>query len=69
MAMAPLGRDPRPAFAELRRLRDQAEQRLGRAFPILSMGMSDDFEAAVAEGSTMVRLGRVLFGKVPSISI
>ena len=35
----------------------------------LSMGMSDDFEAAVAEGSTMVRLGRVLFGNVPSISI
>jgi pyridoxal phosphate enzyme (YggS family) len=69
MAMAPLGRDPRPAFAELRRLRDEAEQRLGRAFPILSMGMSDDFEAAVAEGSTMVRLGRVLFGNVPSISI
>ena len=67
MAMAPAGRDPRPAFAELRRLRDEAEQRLGRRFPILSMGMSDDFEAAVAEGSTMVRLGRVLFGKVPSI--
>ena len=67
MAMAPAGRDPRPAFAELRRLRDEAEQRLGRAFPILSMGMSEDFEAAVAEGSTMVRLGRVLFGNVPSI--
>ena len=61
MGMAPLGADPRPAFADLRRLRDEAEQRLGRALPILSMGMSEDFEAAVQEGSTMLRLGRVLF--------
>jgi pyridoxal phosphate enzyme (YggS family) len=61
MGMAPLGADPRPAFAELRRLRDQAEQRLGSALPILSMGMSEDFEAAVRAGSTMLRLGRVLF--------
>ena len=61
MGMAPLGADPRPAFADLRRLRDESEQRLGRALPILSMGMSEDFEAAVREGSTMLRLGRVLF--------
>jgi pyridoxal phosphate enzyme (YggS family) len=62
MAMGPAAGDSRPAFAELRRLRDQVEQRLGRELPILSMGMSDDFEDAVREGSTMLRLGRVLFG-------
>ncbi len=62
MAIGPAGTDPRPAFAELRRLRDAVEQRLGRPLPVLSMGMSDDLEAAVAEGSTMVRVGRALFG-------
>jgi pyridoxal phosphate enzyme (YggS family) len=61
MGMAPLGGDPRPAFAELRGLRDEAQQRLGRRLPVLSMGMSEDFEAAVQAGSTMLRLGRVLF--------
>lgn len=62
MAIGPSTGDPRPAFAELRRLRDGAEQRLGRALPVLSMGMSADLEAAVAEGSTMVRVGTALFG-------
>ncbi|MDQ6774203.1 MAG: YggS family pyridoxal phosphate-dependent enzyme [Candidatus Dormibacteraeota bacterium] len=66
MAIAPLGADPGPSFRFLRRLRDEAEQRLGRELPMLSMGMSDDFEAAVREGSTMVRLGRVLFGLADS---
>jgi len=64
--MGPTDRDPRPAYAELRRLRDEAEQRLGRELPILSMGMSDDLEAAVAEGSTMLRIGRALFGDRPA---
>jgi pyridoxal phosphate enzyme (YggS family) len=62
MCMGPLHADPAPAFAELRRLRDEAEQRLGSALPVLSMGMSDDFDAALAAGSTMLRLGRFLFG-------
>jgi pyridoxal phosphate enzyme (YggS family) len=62
MAMGPADVDPTPAFKELKSLRDAAEQRLGRALPILSMGMSSDFEAAVAAGSTMLRLGQVLFG-------
>jgi hypothetical protein len=62
MALGPARGDSRQAFAELRRLRDQVEQRLGRALPILSMGMSDDLEAAVRQGSTMLRLGRALFG-------
>jgi pyridoxal phosphate enzyme (YggS family) len=61
MGMAPLGGDPQPAFVELRRLRDEAEQRLGRALPVLSMGMSEDLEAAVRAGSTMLRVGRALF--------
>lgn len=62
MGMGPQAGDPGPAFAELRRLRESAEQRLGQALPILSMGMSGDFETAVREGSTMLRLGTVLFG-------
>jgi len=66
MAMGPSEGDPRPAFEELRQLRDQAEQRLGKRLPVLSMGMSGDFEAAVEAGSTMVRLGQALFGPRPS---
>ena len=65
MAMAPADRNPSPAFEELRGLRDQAQERLGKPLPILSMGMSSDFEAAVRAGSTMVRLGTVLFGQRP----
>jgi len=62
MAMGPAGKDPTPAFEELRGVWEAAQQRLGKALPILSMGMSGDFEAAVAAGSTMVRLGQALFG-------
>jgi PLP dependent protein len=62
MGMGPQEGDPRPAFRELRELRERIEQRLGAALPVLSMGMSGDFETAVQEGSTMVRLGTVLFG-------
>jgi pyridoxal phosphate enzyme (YggS family) len=65
MGMGPAGGDPTPAFEELRRLRDEAEQRLGKPLPVLSMGMSGDFELAVASGSTMVRLGTALFGPRP----
>ena len=54
------GRDPRAAFASLREL----ARRLDLAE--LSMGMSDDFEVAVEEGATMVRLGRALFGPRPA---
>jgi len=66
MAMGPSKGDPAPAFRELRQIRDQAEQRLGKSLPVLSMGMSGDFEVAVAEGSTMLRLGQALFGPRPS---
>lgn len=49
-------------FAETRGLRDRLEGVLGRALPELSMGMSGDYEMAIAEGSTMVRIGTALFG-------
>jgi pyridoxal phosphate enzyme (YggS family) len=62
MGMAPATGDPAPAFNELRRLHDEAEQRIGKGLPVLSMGMSGDFEAALAAGSTMLRLGQALFG-------
>lgn len=51
----------RQCFRRLRILRDEAEHVAGGALPELSMGMSDDFEVAVEEGSTTVRLGRILF--------
>lgn len=49
-------------FARLRRLRDQLEQDAQIALPDLSMGMSDDFEVAIEEGATIVRVGRAIFG-------
>jgi pyridoxal phosphate enzyme (YggS family) len=66
MTMAALSdnpKDARPAFAELRRLRDELRQLLGRpnALPELSMGMTNDFEVAVEEGATLVRIGSALF--------
>lgn len=51
----------RPTFAALRVLRDQLAADLGRPLPQLSMGMSNDFEIAIEEGATLVRLGTVLF--------
>jgi pyridoxal phosphate enzyme (YggS family) len=66
MGMGPTHGDPTPAFHELRSLRDEAEQRLGLSLPILSMGMSGDFEAALTAGSTMLRLGQALFGPRPA---
>ena len=65
MAIGPSSGDPTQAFEELRRLRDDAQQQIGHALPVLSMGMSGDFEAALKAGSTMLRLGQVLFGPRP----
>jgi PLP dependent protein len=59
MTIPAAGRDPRPAFATLASLAD----RLGLAE--VSMGMSDDFETAVEEGATIVRVGRAIFGPRP----
>ena len=52
----------RPYFAQLRELKEQLERKLGRKLPVLSMGMSHDFEAAIEEGATEVRVGTALFG-------
>jgi pyridoxal phosphate enzyme (YggS family) len=59
MAVPPAGDDPRPWFAQLRALGATLE------VTDLSMGMSDDFEIAVEEGSSIVRVGRALFGDRP----
>ncbi|MBD5538908.1 MAG: YggS family pyridoxal phosphate-dependent enzyme [Desulfovibrio sp.] len=55
----------RPYFARLRRLGEDLRSRLGIAMPELSMGMSGDFAAAVAEGATIVRIGTDIFGPRP----
>jgi len=54
--------DARPDFTRLRSLRDEIERRIGRPLPELSMGMSGDFEVAIQEGATIVRVGTALFG-------
>ena len=56
------GQAARPHFAKLRQLRDDLRRRCGLPLPELSMGMSGDFEEAVAEGATMVRIGTEIFG-------
>ncbi len=67
MTMAPIVERPaeaRPVFRQLRALRDELARRFpGLDWSQLSMGMSDDFEAAIAEGATLVRIGRALFGE------
>ena len=65
MAIPPFGDEPeasRPHFRALCRLRDSLQQRLGVPLPDLSMGMTHDFEIAIAEGATMVRVGTAIFG-------
>jgi len=52
----------RPVFRQLRELKERAEQVLGAPLPHLSMGMSGDFEVAIEEGATIVRIGTALFG-------
>ncbi|MDX2081850.1 MAG: YggS family pyridoxal phosphate-dependent enzyme [Terrimicrobiaceae bacterium] len=68
MTMAPLVDEPekaRPFFAALRELRDDLQTRTGVPLPELSMGMSGDFEAGIAEGATLVRVGSAIFGDRP----
>jgi PLP dependent protein len=66
MTIPPLPRDPeesRPHYRTLRKLLDEAQGRgLGTDFRALSMGMSGDFEVAIEEGATMVRIGTAIFG-------
>ncbi len=65
MTMPPYFDDPemaRPYFRKLRELRDLAEKK-GWKLPELSMGMTNDFEIAILEGATMVRVGTAIFGE------
>ena len=55
----------RPYFRKLRELRDAAEKDLRIVLPVLSMGMSHDFEVAIEEGATEVRVGTAIFGSRP----
>ena len=57
--------DARPTFAALRELSGRLRSGDARLGPELSMGMTDDFEVAVEEGATIVRVGRALFGERP----
>ncbi len=59
---APVPEKARPYFQRLRQLKHECEEILGVPLPQLSMGMSGDFEVAIEEGSTMVRIGTALFG-------
>ncbi len=54
--------EARPYFRRLRELRDGLAKQIGRPLPMLSMGMSHDFEVAIEEGATEVRVGTALFG-------
>lgn len=65
LAVPPFHSDPeqvRPYFRRLRQLRDRLASQLGVPLPRLSMGMSHDFEVAIEEGATEIRLGTALFG-------
>ncbi|RPJ34148.1 MAG: YggS family pyridoxal phosphate-dependent enzyme [Verrucomicrobiaceae bacterium] len=66
MCIPPPGPDAeasRPWFAALRELRDELEHEAGVPLPALSMGMSGDFQVAIEEGATHVRVGSAIFGK------
>lgn len=65
MTMAPADASPeelQKVFAGLRNLRDSLEQKYSVSLPELSMGMSGDYQAAIAEGATIVRIGTAIFG-------
>jgi len=61
----PVPENSRPHFRRLRELKQRAEAVLGAPLPHLSMGMSGDFEVAIEEGATIVRVGTALFGERP----
>ncbi|MFO1514988.1 MAG: YggS family pyridoxal phosphate-dependent enzyme [Verrucomicrobiota bacterium] len=60
---SPSAESSRPHFQRLRELKAQAESELGAPLPHLSMGMSGDFEVAIEEGATIIRVGTALFGE------
>ena len=59
---SPVAEKSRPYFQKLRELKGECEKILGTPLPHLSMGMSGDFEIAIEEGATIVRVGTALFG-------
>jgi uncharacterized pyridoxal phosphate-containing UPF0001 family protein len=59
MTVPPAAGDPRPVFARLREMADD------RGLQVRSMGMSGDYEVAISEGATMVRVGSAIFGPRP----
>ena len=66
MTVPPWTKNPeevRPIFRRLRELKEECERKLGARLPQLSMGMTGDFEVAIEEGATMVRIGTALFGE------
>ena len=63
MSIPPFTELARPFFVSLRKLRDKLENQFNIKLPYLSMGMSGDFEEAIEEGSTHVRVGTSIFGK------
>ena len=68
MCIPPFDANPessRPAFRQLRTLREKVRRELHLDLPELSMGMSHDFEVAIEEGATMVRIGTAIFGERP----
>jgi len=52
----------RPCFCLLHKLREEFVEKFGRPFPVLSMGMTSDFEVAIEQGATMIRVGTAIFG-------
>jgi PLP dependent protein len=60
--------ETRPFFRRLRELRDDLVRKIGLTLPVLSMGMSHDFEVAIEEGATEVRIGTAIFGARGSIA-
>lgn len=70
MTIAPWTNDPekvRPVFRKLKELKKQCEDLQQKELPHLSMGMSGDFEVAIEEGSTLIRIGTALFGPRPTL--
>lgn len=62
---SPSAESSRPHFQRLRELKARVETELGAPLPHLSMGMSGDFEVAIEEGATIIRVGTALFGERP----
>jgi len=60
---SPEGEDSRRYFVALRELRDGLQEKLRVGLPVLSMGMSGDYEVAIEEGATLVRVGTAIFGE------